>query len=392
VDNWTDWPSAEALRREGVAAPRRWIGMVARYGGLAAALWTNYARTDLSGRDKWLVGVVAMVGMVGFWGFLHTVQRKRIGVSLGWLALVLVQALLATANGAPIIGIILICGIAMSGTQRMPLVVAVPSAGLATLLFLLLVSDPGSWLGDSAFVFGLGVLGYVGRLDWEARGATQRLLYQERAARAAEAETAALAERARIAREIHDVLAHSLSAQLVHLEAARLMLDAGADREQLRERIVAARRMAQDGLAETRQALSALRGDFAPVGDYLKELVEQLPEATLVVEGLPRPLAAEAGVAVRRTAQEALTNVRKHAPGALCALRLSYLDDTVVLEIVNGPTGREPTPGLASAGSGLGLRGMRERAELLGGSLAAGPEGDGFRVLLTLPAPQGPHA
>ena len=393
MDNWTDWPSAEALSREGVAAPRRVIGTAARYIGLAAVLWTTYAQSQLNGAEKWAVAVIAAVGMVGYWAFLHTVRQKRIDRSLGWLTLVLVQALFATVNHAPVIGIILICCIAMGSTQRLPLVVAVPVTALSTILFMLLVPHPASWLGNSAIIFGLGVLGYVGRLDWEARGTTQRLLLQERAARVAEAEAAALAERARIAREIHDVLAHSLSAQLVHLEAARLMLDAGAEREQLRERIVAARRMAQDGLAETRQALSALRGDFAPVGEYLKELVEQLPEATLAVEGPPRPLAAEAGVAVRRTAQEALTNVRKHAPGARCALRLSYLDDTVELEIVSGLTVRGPASGqapeLASAGSGLGLRGMRERAELLGGSLLAGPEPDGFRVLLTVPAPHG---
>ncbi len=72
-----------------------------------------------------------------------------------------------------------------------------------------------------------GLAGYVLRLDAEARGSAQRLLAQERAAREAEAESAALAERARIAREIHDVLAHSLSAQLVHLEAARLLIERG---------------------------------------------------------------------------------------------------------------------------------------------------------------------
>ena len=389
MDNWTDWPSAEALNRDGVAAPRRWIGVAARYLGLGAALWTTFARSDLGGPEKVVVGVATAIGMVGFWGFLHTVVRKRIGVSLAWLVLVLAQALFVSVDKAPLIGIILICGISMACAQRLPLVIAVPTTGLATVLFLLVVAHPASWLGYVALVFGLGVLGYVGRLDWEARGTTQRLLQQERAARSAEAEAAALAERARIAREIHDVLAHSLSAQLVHLEAARLMLDAGADREQLRERIVAARRMAQDGLSETRQALSALRGDFAPVGDYLKDLVAQVPEAGLSVEGLPRPLPAETGVAVRRTAQEALTNVRKHAPGAACALRLSYLGDTVELEVVNGPTESGPAPELASAGSGLGLRGMRERAELLGGSLVAGPQADGFRVLLTVPAPQG---
>jgi signal transduction histidine kinase len=385
VDNWTEWPSAEALAREGVAPPRRWIGLGARYLGLGAALWSTFATEHLSGPTVWLVALCTVVGMLGFWGFLHAAHRKRIGVVLAWLAPVLAAAVICAVNHAVLIGVILLCGIAMGTMQRLPLVVAVPTALLSTLLFMLMVPDPTSWLGNLALVLGLGTMGYVGRLDWEVRANTQRLLVQEREARAAEAESAALAERARIAREIHDVLAHSLSAQLVHLEAARLMLDAGADRAQLRERIVAARRMAQDGLAETRQALSALRGEFVPVGDFLKALTEDMA-AELVVHGMPRPLHAEAAVAVRRTAQEALTNVRKHAPGSHCTLQLSYLDGTVELEIRNTLPKGGGVAELGESGSGLGLLGMRERAELLGGSLLAGPEAAGFRVLLTVPA------
>ncbi len=143
--------------------------------------------------------------------------------------------------------------------------------------------------------------------------------------------------------------------------------------------------MAQDGLAETRAALSALRGEFVPAGEFLAALAEA-QGARLRIEGAPRPLGAEAGVAVRRTAQEALTNIRKHAPGAETAVRLSYLDGTVELEVRNGAAvGDDPV--LASSGSGYGLLGMRERAELLGGSLLAGPEAGGFRVLLRLPTP-----
>jgi signal transduction histidine kinase len=384
VDNWTVWPSREALSREGLAPARRWVQLGTRYLGLSGALLGSFTSAHLTSGQMWLVGGFTLIGMVGFWGFLHTVPRMHVRTSLAWLALVLAQALLALVNGAPVVGLVFVCAIAMGTTQRMPLVVAVPTTSLSTLLFLLLVRNPGSWAGNMAIVFGLGVMGYVIRLDWESRAGTQRLLKQERAARAAEAESAALAERARIAREIHDVLAHSLSAQLVHLEAARVMLDAGADRQQLRERIVAARRMAQDGLAETRQALSALRGEFAPVGEFL-ESVAKSEGAVLTVEGEPRPLAAEAGLALRRTAQEALTNARKHAPGAACALRLSYLDGTVQLEVRNGAADGLRVIELAESGSGLGLLGMRERAELLGGSLEAGPDGDGFRVLLTVP-------
>ncbi|MEZ0089635.1 sensor histidine kinase [Streptacidiphilus sp. EB129] len=386
MDKWTDWPSREALNREGLAPARQRVGAAARYLGLGGAVFGSLASHHPEGVALWLVLAAAVLGVFGLWGFLHTVPAMRMGVSLAWLTLILAQGLIAVVNGVPVLGVIFLCGIAMAGTQRMPLIAAVPMTLLATLLFMLLVPQPESWVANVAIIFGLGVMGYVVRLDWEGRATTQRLLGQERAARVAEAESAALAERARIAREIHDVLAHSLSAQLVHLEAARLMLDAGADRAQLRERIVAARRMAQDGLAETRQALSALRGEFVPVGDFL-EAVARNEGAELVVVGEPRPLSAEASVAVRRTAQEAFTNVRKHAPGAPCAIRLSYLDGTVELEVRNSAPPGAVASELAGSGSGLGLRGMRERAELLGGSLVAGPDQDGFLVRLSVPAP-----
>jgi signal transduction histidine kinase len=208
------------------------------------------------------------------------------------------------------------------------------------------------------------------------------LLAQERAARVAEAESAALAERARIAREIHDVLAHSLSAQMVHLEAVRLLIERGADRELILERVVAARGMAREGLAETRQALSALRGEMSPVEDFLSELVATVDGADITVAGERQPLPAEASQAVRRVAQEALTNVRKHAPGAKVHMRLEYGEHEVTLGVRDsgGPPGE-----LSGAGAGYGLLGMRERAELLGGSLEAGPDEEGFVVTLRVP-------
>ncbi len=143
-----------------------------------------------------------------------------------------------------------------------------------------------------ATTVGIALAGYVLRLDAEARGGALRLLAQERAARVAEAESAALAERTRIARDIHDVLAHSLSAQLVHLEAARLLIESGAERDRILERVVAARGMAREGLAETRQALSALRGEMSPLEDFLSELVATADRADVTVSGESKPLPA----------------------------------------------------------------------------------------------------
>ncbi|MFF5422159.1 sensor histidine kinase, partial [Streptomyces misionensis] len=174
-------------------------------------------------------------------------------------------------------------------------------------------------------------------------------------------------------------------AQLVHLEAARLLIErepAGEFRDGVLERVVAARSMAREGLAETRQALSALRGEVSPVEDFLRQLVAADP-AEVSVEGERRALTAETSQTVRRVAQEALTNVRKHAPGARVLVRLEYLPDEVALEVRD--SGGVPGSELAGSGSGYGLLGMRERAELMGGTLEAGPAEEGFVVSLRVP-------
>lgn len=379
----TRWPSREALSRVGAGRTRSRIGVAVR---LAIGLTLVLATLGTGRFTGWAAAAMACalvaVGLAAV-TFYRMTLRHRLLPALALVAGLVAAGFAAREVDAQALATVLWCGVAVTAMQRLPLVAAVPGALLGLGAYAANGSD--GWLATFATTAGLALLGYLLRLDAEARGTAQRLLAQERAARAAEAESAALAERARIAREIHDVLAHSLSAQLVHLEAARLMLDSGTAPEQVRERVVAARRMALDGLAETRQALSALRGEFTPVGEFLATLAAS-EGARLEIEGVARPLAAEAGLAVRRTAQEALTNVRKHAAGADCLLRLRYREHFVELEVSNARTGRRDTAGeLAGSGSGYGLLGMRERAELLGGTLESGPDDGGWRVRLRVP-------
>ncbi|MDH6709960.1 signal transduction histidine kinase [Kitasatospora sp. MAA19] len=381
---WTRWPSREGLEREAESRPRWVLAMFGRTVLLVVVCWATLGGGKYSGWAEAAAagGLLVAAGLSA--GYLYFTREQRLAPSLGLAAAMIGAAWLANGGRAYLLADFLWCGLAVVALVRLP-----PAPGVLTAAAALgsyTAASWASWLSIVTTIGGLGLLGYLLRLDIEARGTARRLLVQERAARAAEAESAALAERARIAREIHDVLAHSLSAQLVHLEAARLMLDAGTDREQIRERVVAARRMAQDGLVETRQALSALRGELTPVGEFLVELAGR-ERAALTVTGTPRPLAAEAALAVRRTAQEAVTNVRKHAPGARCSVELRYLAEAVELEVRNSrPQRGEPSGELAASGSGYGLLGMRERAELLGGTLLAGPEDGGWRVLLRVPA------
>lgn len=385
---WMAWPSREALSRGHRGRSHQVTGWVLRLLVLAALVSGTLARGRLGVLGPlWIVlGTFAVA--VAVWGLTQFTLRHRLWPSVALLGLLIGAAFALRAAHLEVTATILWCGSAVLAMERLPLGAAIPFTGVALTAYATL-ADSDSWLGTTMTTVGLGLVGYILRLDAEARGNAQRLLTQERAARTAEAESAALRERGRIAREIHDVLAHSLSAQMVHLEAARLLIERGGEREEILQRVVTARRMARQGLAETRQALSALRGEMSPVEAFLHELVDS-EGARLSVEGEARHLPAEAGLAVRRVAQEALTNVRKHAPGAKVAVRLEYLGEEVELEVRDSGRGQgDGLPvdnALRVSGSGYGLLGMRERAELLGGTLEAGPGEEGFVVRLRVPA------
>ena len=232
------------------------------------------------------------------------------------------------------------------------------------------------WAGT---VYVVLLLGVIRQQRDEQAVQTKALAAESELNRQEQARSAALAERARLAREIHDVLAHSLSALSVQLETAAALLE----RDRAAEAAVVVDRagqLARDGLTETRRAVGALRGDPLPLPELVAALAEN---AAVEVVGAPRPLAAETGLALYRSAQEALTNIRKHAPGAAARIRLVYLPETVELTVTNdSPAGPAPASRLSA---GYGLRGLRERAELAGGSFVAGPAGGGWQVDVKMP-------
>jgi signal transduction histidine kinase len=228
------------------------------------------------------------------------------------------------------------------------------------------------------------------------RGREAEALVEElRESRAAHAESVAFAERSRVARDMHDVLAHSLSALALQLEGARLLArDRGADPEVVAA-VERAHHLAAGGLAEARQAIGALRGEELPGPERLAALADAFEEHSdarceLTVSGEPQELGSEARLALYRTAQEALTNVRKHSAAERVEIALRYAADGTTLVVQDhgpgAPVALGPSENGGGGGGGYGLTGMRERAELLGGRLCAEPTADGFRVELWLPA------
>ncbi|MGW6056316.1 sensor histidine kinase [Streptomyces sp. NPDC055189] len=215
-------------------------------------------------------------------------------------------------------------------------------------------------------------------------------------------EHAARGERARIARELHDVVAHHISMIAVQAETARLttpgLPGVGA------ERFLAIGDTARTALTEMRRLLGVLRedaGDSAPDRrpqpglEQLGELVDEARDASaaavrLIVEGPVRPLDPGLELTAYRIVQEALTNTRRHAPGAAVDVELRYSRDTLRLRVRdNGPSPHLPT----GLGEGHGLVGMRERAAMVGGELRAGPaRRGGFLIEATFPAPVREHA
>ena len=182
---------------------------------------------------------------------------------------------------------------------------------------------------------------------------------------------------------MHDVLAHSLSALALQLEGTRLLArDRGADPEVVagaRARPPPRGERADRGAPGDRRA--ARRRAARPSGCRTSPTPSRA--RTLTVTGTPREPSSEARLALYRTAQEALTNVRRHSAADRVELRLDYADDGTTLDRPGPRAGRA---GDVGGGGGYGLTGMRERAELLGGRLNAGPTDDGFRVELWLPA------
>jgi signal transduction histidine kinase len=309
-----------------------------------------------------------------------------------------ILALLGVIAGAGALGALQPEGVWILGPYYVAIVAALNlDRRPAWLLFLFLIAlfvagylNKGQVAGAGTFLSGILPWFFAMRLLHYVAEQRDEL----KASRAAEAEAATAAERGRLAREMHDVLAHSLSALALQLETTRLLArDRGVDPEII-QAVDRAHHLAASGLDEARRAIAAERGEELPGPERIGTLAEAFKEQSglpvaLEVRGEPRELPPDARLAMYRTAQEALTNVRRHAVADRVDVKLDYRPDSTVLVVedhVDLESHPPPPPPANGLSGGYGLTGMRERAELLGGELLALPTPTGFRVELRLPA------
>lgn len=345
-----------------------------------------------NGRDPVLVcAVVAFAVAAG----IFLARELPLAVGLGSLVVAGLAVLLLYGRDPAQVPLGLFLLGAMAPLQRPP------GAGLAvvgaTSLGYVAVEIAQGRAGGTlaATMAGVAFFVVVGRLVLRERAQRERiadLMAELERSREAERAATAQAERTRLARDLHDILAHTLSGLAIQLEAARLLASADGTATQLRQAVEAAHRLSRTGLDEARRAVAMLRGNELPGPEGLRQLADEHRLATgcpvqVEITGEPFPLLPEQRIALHRTAQEALTNVRKHAPGAAVELRLDWGTDEAVLIVADDGGGSgsgvaRPTDSIP----GYGLAGMAERAQLAGGTLETGPSASGFRVRLILPS------
>ncbi|HYB18121.1 MAG TPA: sensor histidine kinase [Streptosporangiaceae bacterium] len=326
-------------------------------------------------------------------------RGRGLPVTFGAMAVAAGFACAAGGGGTVLVVFGFIAALGAGGELGLAAALGVTAAGI------LAIEVGGLIFGDSyGGLLGLPAIVLAGLVIGRNRGAYRvqaeqaaALLAQRERLQAEQRRADLLEERARIAREIHDVLAHSLGALGIQIQAARAVLTDHADTDKACEILAAAQRMAAEGLVETRRAVQALRADTLPLDEEVALVSDTYAQRYHVAVsfdtgGIPGPLPPDATIALLRIAQEALVNAAKHAAGQGVAVRLDYGDADVRLTVRNdldpGTPGADHHAGVSTVNGGYGLTGMRERLRLLNGTLEAGRRDNQWVVTAELLRPQ----
>jgi signal transduction histidine kinase len=371
--------------------PRSWLApllLIAVAGVMGGILAGGLPAGDAGPAAVGLLAVAAVLSVAGLsarGSGLRVAVPALMGVGLCGAGL----DLLADGSGY-VVGYMAVAGLALRTPPRVAVLAGSPVVAAIAVEEALDSANPAATTLAVLSAFGfLFTISEFAVASLGARRQAEALLAQEAAAGEARERAAVLAERSRLARDLHDVLAHSLSVLAVQLEAARLTAITTAAGGSLVGQLTHAHKLTCAGVLNARRALAMLRDDEPPGPASLPGLVSDTAAAlgipvTLEVDGAPCALEADGGLMLYRVVQEALANVAKHAGrGARVTVRLAWADAGVEVSVVDsGGDGAGP----ALPSGGFGLTSMAERAALKGGRLRAEHSGDGFAVRLWLPA------
>lgn len=376
------------------------LGVVAVYGAEAAS--TQMPDPDgLIGTTPIGIGIVAI-------GLAPVAVRRRwpLGALLASTTVYGITASTDRLDRLPLLVGLLVCLYTFAEVVEGP--ARRVGAGLAVAVALVSITVGLRWHGSDWFEWvrdgGLEVLGFLAAWVLGDATRTRAQLQRQLALRAAMAEEHAVSatgrERARIARELHDLVGHAISVISVQATVGEHLAESNP--AQARASLATIHEMSQQAMSEMRHLVGVLRdGDadtelapqpgLADIDALLAEARTAGTEVRFTTDGDPAPVSPGVGLAAYRVIQEALTNARKHAPGAPVELHLAYGQDGLALDIVNGPPSTDATAGQGATAaelgsSGFGLPAMRERVAVYHGTIQAEPTPTGgFRVHARLP-------
>ncbi|RDI68594.1 sensor histidine kinase [Nocardia pseudobrasiliensis] len=335
-------------------------------------------------QHPWLV-VGAVISWIGWAGFVLTPTGARIFLC----AMAIGGGLTVDQLIGSKITVLATVFVALSLATE-PVLICLGIAALTVLCSCVSIAatpdPPRALLG---LLLGLGVSGVMGWSRRQSRISAEQnrlLVEQNRMIRVERDRAAALAERGRIARDMHDVLAHTLGGLVLQLDAADALLEAG-EVDRATERVKASHRLAASGLEDARRVVGALRADDFDLSVELQRLYDEYRGAggqlEIRTDAELRGSDQQVAVALARAVQEALTNARKHAPGQPVTLTIRDEAAQLVVTASNPLAAQRIT--LAASGAGAGLLGMRERIAASGGTVEAGKENGRWTIRIRVP-------
>lgn len=378
----------DRVRQRGVLIPPGYSWTFVLMVDTTMVLFLLASMLQRSRADLPAAGIAALVALAPL--LLFFLAGVRFLPGLVWATSFAATAILLFATSTPVDGDVapVLLVVALGCTAALtPVLIGTLALGSAAAL--LVVAAGMHRLDELALYLGMVAMGWLMGILTRIQA---QLIVKQQKMQADLAEHAVADERRRIAREVHDVIAHSLSVTMLHVTGARHALQQDRDIDDAVDALTDAERLGRQAMADIRRTVGLLDAGpanmapepgIADIPDLVDDFVQAGLPVTLRREGDPNRVSAAVGLALYRITQESLANIAKHAPESNATVQLVISPFAAVLSVFNAvPVAVGAT--LASRG-GRGLAGMRQRVELLGGVIDAGPCGNGWSVRAEIP-------